>query len=547
MSQENERGTITQAPVDTLDSVIPGRSFETGEKASARVWSIVCVLLVLVYAGAVLLYITSPFWNVEGVFGQAAQEVLHKGLWAQHPLYRVTDANPEMQLYLEAASQYLLGFSEFSTRLPSFVMALVALLGTYLFFMRYDRRTAPLTVMLLIVNPLFFIYSGSALNEVDFFALNALAVYLFWHGIHMRSRGWELTAAFLLAISCITKYQGFLFAPLIAAFYYTEGLTSEVNLTTTRIFRSARRMLVPGVIVFGLCGSYLVSVILRYGSLFYPQFADWLKFRPAEIPGYLMYNLFWLVILVSPFIPALFSQIAKDVRHNPKILAVAIGATVVSFAILRWGVSPSRNFEVHLPSFLDSRFPWTATFLPAPAAGFAILLLHAVYAWARKGKSFEMGAFLWLCCSVGFYSIRIPSPRYGIVWAVPLAYWMASSLLTSQADGRFQKALFSLGIVACLSANLLALTFLGRQNAASARLAQYVNEHRLAGLRPGIIKNSDYLVDSSLWGSADRYEYYIYQRPGKNDLSLAGDIVKTERVQLFGHTIKTFMLVKRGP
>lgn len=525
---------------------------KTEQSCKSLPWQVVSWVLLLIYSLAILLYIRSPFWNVEGVFGQAAQDVLHKGFWAQYPVYRNIDVNPEFQLYMVALFQRLLGFSEFSTRLPSFLMGLTALLATYLFFVRYDRRVVPFIIVFLIVNPLFFIFSGSAVNDIHFFALNALAIYLFWHGINTQSRWQELTAAFVQGISCITKYQGFLFLPLIAIFYYTDGLKHEVILTKARIYGCIKRMLVPGMIIFSLSGIYMAFVILRYGSLFNPEFADWLKFRPEEIPAYSVFYLFWFVILASPFLPVVIPQIVENIRRRPKILAAALGVVIFSFAILHWGINPDRTYEVRLPSFMYFRFPRTARFLPAPLAGVAVLLLHSMYAWARQRKGFAMAAFLWLCCSLAFYSVRIPSARYCIVWLIPLTYWQASSFLAHQKRLVLQKVLISLAVVACLSLNLALLAYSDRQAVASVRIARYINEHRLAGLRPSIvIKNSDYLIDPSLWGSKDRYQYYlyqrVYQRPGVNDLPLIGQVIKEEPVRMFGWTIKTFMIVKRNP
>jgi hypothetical protein len=426
-------------------------------------------------------------------------------------------------------------------------MALLTLAGTFLFFSRYDPRVAPLTVALLIVNPLFFLFSGSALNDIHFFALNALSIYLFWHAINKQSHLWELIGAVLLGISCITKYQGFLFLPLIAIFYYTDGLKHEVILTKARIYGCIKRMLLPGLIILVIPGVYMESVILRYGSLFNPDHADWLRFRPEEIPAYLVFYLFWFVLLASPFLPVVIPQIVEDIRRRPRILVVALGVMIISFAILHWGINPDRTYEVRLPSFIYFRFPWTATLLPAPMAGVATLLLHSMYEWGRKDKGFKMAAFLWLCCGMVFYAIRIPSYRYCIVWLVPLTYWIASSFLALKKRLVLQKALVFSAIVVCLVANLVLLKYFAQQGIASARIARYINDHRLEGLRPTNIKNSDYLIDPSLWGSKVNYQYYLYQRPGLNDMPLVGEVIKEEPVQMFGWTIKTIMVVKRNP
>ena len=527
----------------------------TGPRAvletSPRSLGLLCLAVLLYFVG-LCHYIRLPFTNTDGVFALAAQEVVRQGLSARLTAFRLLEPNPEFSVYVIACFQKILGFSEFSSKLPSLLMGLLGLLGSFLFFRRYAPELSQTVILLLVVNPLFVVISSWARADIYFFTTNAFAFFLFWHALRVKSRVWEAAGAVMQAISMITKYHGFLFLPVIAYLYFSSPQVAEIRPLVRRFRSTMTRLLFPGMIIGGMVGGYMLVIIRRYGSLFHPDWVDFaMGLYPGKIPTYFIFYLFWFAIVMAPFLPLIAWRVGGRLRQRLGVFATALGVGIASAVVLRLALGQAEQLppgltDAHLPSFIRAAIPGSISWLPALGAALSVVILYEMYGWIDRGEALDRAMFMWVCLELVIYSYRGTANRYFLYWLVPISFLVGRLFSEMWQRHLFGRMLCRSVLCGLLAVTVFSLEFFGREGAAAAQIAHYVNERGLRGLRPNaLLVHADYLIRPDAWGTQADYRYYIFQKPGSNEIDFEGTPVTEARVTILGQTLKTFILMRK--
>jgi Dolichyl-phosphate-mannose-protein mannosyltransferase len=122
--------------------------------------------------------------------------------------------NPPFASYYTALIAFLLGWSEPALHLAFIVAAVAVAIGTYFVAERFCAHPL-LATLAAISTPVFFVSSLTVMSDVLMLAFWIFAVYFWMKGIDSSQHGALLIAAFLIALSSLTKYFGMTLIPLL--------------------------------------------------------------------------------------------------------------------------------------------------------------------------------------------------------------------------------------------------------------------------------------------------------------------------------------------
>lgn len=208
----------------------------------------------------------SPDWD-EAALGYNAYSILKTGRDEYGTRLPMTmrsfdDYKPPLYVYLTVPSVALFGLSTWSVRVPSAVMGVLAVAGTYflvmeLFGIRKGKETlALLTTFLLAISPWHLQFSRIAFEANTGITLNIWGVMAFLRGL--RSTPWMALSAFLFGLSLYAYHSERVFVPLL--------LLILAVVTRKELF-SDRRKIVMGIIIGLMTVSPLIPVIFDKTSV----------------------------------------------------------------------------------------------------------------------------------------------------------------------------------------------------------------------------------------------------------------------------------------
>ena len=199
---------------------IDGAHAEAAPRWWQREWVAIAALLI---AAAVLFLAGlggSTLWDQdEAKYTQVAREILHTGDPITLHVNRTPwFVHPPLYMWLQAATGWAFGFSEFTARVWSAVFGVIGILVTYLLGrMLFNRRTALLGAIVLMTMFQYFAQSRLAIFDVVLVAFMLLAFYAFVRSIRESAPRLRVWAFVWAGLGTLTKGPIALLLPAMAA------------------------------------------------------------------------------------------------------------------------------------------------------------------------------------------------------------------------------------------------------------------------------------------------------------------------------------------
>ena len=198
---------------------------------SKRVSYFWIILIVLIAAWARLWQLgqtpPSPDWD-EAALGYNAYSVLKTGRDEYGTRFPLTlrsfdDYKPPLYMYLTIPSVAVFGLNTWAVRLPSAIMGILAVLGTYFLvrelyksynnYKNYNHYIALLSALLLAISPWHIQFSRIAFEANIGVTINIWAVVCFLRGV--KSKRWLSLSAFLFGLGFYAYHSERIFVPLL--------------------------------------------------------------------------------------------------------------------------------------------------------------------------------------------------------------------------------------------------------------------------------------------------------------------------------------------
>ncbi len=162
----------------------------------------VCAVLTLPNLGA------PSLWDVdEGVNAEAAREMRENDTWVIPTFnYQLRTAKPVMLYWVQRASYFAFGVSEWSARLPSVLAVWLTVLLVYELARRmFDRATGLLAGVVLVSALEVCVLAHAATPDATLLLFTVLTYYLFWTRHEGDSRKWWIATAAACGLAVLTK------------------------------------------------------------------------------------------------------------------------------------------------------------------------------------------------------------------------------------------------------------------------------------------------------------------------------------------------------
>lgn len=341
---------------------------------------------------------------------------------------------PPLHFWLTAVCYSLLGVSAWTSRLPSFLLALGCLLFTYI-LSRKLKDSSPeeglLAVLIALVSPLFFLLAGASTVDLTlaFFVLFAFTAFANWADAKapLKRNVWAWLCALAIALGVLTKgpVAPVLFVVGIFPWLYFSkrfyllkqlplGSMFAVFLLFTIPWFWLSERAHPGFLKYYIWNENVARYLIsdygdRYGTgHVFPRGAVWVMLFVAIFPwgfalveALLRRNLrasffslckedaWFLFVLLGGLAPAIFFTLVRQlhtayVLPGVPLLAIVIARLIVNYArsinsrLVSMQIAPVLLLVLCLGSLLAT--PWLGTTLPAGMAAAFILLAGLVLA-----------------------------------------------------------------------------------------------------------------------------------------------------------------------
>lgn len=185
----------------------------------------------ILFIGIILLAIVLRFWQLgdvpvspdwdEAALGYNAYSILKTGrdeygTFLPRALRSFDDYKPPLYAYLAVPSVAAFGLNTWATRLPSAIMGVLAVIGTYYLVLELFKKKTSLALMssfLLAISPWHLQFSRIAFEANIGVTLNIWGLVAFFRGF--RSFPWMVTSAFLFGLSMYAYHSERIFVPLL--------------------------------------------------------------------------------------------------------------------------------------------------------------------------------------------------------------------------------------------------------------------------------------------------------------------------------------------
>lgn len=228
----------------------------------------------LLFIGIILLAIFLRFWQLgkvpvspdwdEAALGYNAYSILKTGrdeygTFLPRTLRSYDDYKPPLYMYLAVPSVAAFGLNTWATRLPSAIMGVLAVVGTYYLVLELFKKKTTLALLssfLLTISPWHLQFSRIAFEANTGVTLNIWGMFAFFRGF--RSLPWMVASAFLFGVSLYAYHSERIFVPLL--------LLTAVILYRKEVFQE-RKKVVIAVLVGLLTIAPLLPVIFDKTSV----------------------------------------------------------------------------------------------------------------------------------------------------------------------------------------------------------------------------------------------------------------------------------------
>lgn len=377
------------------------------------------ILIIIVVLRASLLNYSDLVDPTESRYASVAQLMILDNDWITPKLPQPEGVvpylgKPPLHFWLTALSYKALGFSNFSSRLPSLIATISILVFVIIFGRRFfDFETANLSALITISTALLFFLSGASVIDVTLSACFCAALLCFSIYLDRPSRKIALALGASLALGFLTK------GPVILALFLFAVIPFLIIRKETRrlinfhwgYFFIAFFVIItpwfviseienPGLLKYFFWNENLARYLIRdYGDRYgdghvYPRGTSWLMLLQAFMPWSIV-MFFYLTKKSSR------NSLVSDIKSNKWLLLC-----------LCWGLSPAVFFtlgrQLHV-SYLLPGIP-----------GLSLLLAR----WIKIGLNSEQKKFLInSISSFAFLSgigIALAAIFYGVAWQLIL-------------------------------------------------------------------------------------------------------------------------------
>jgi len=496
-----------------------------------------------------LVYLSTPFVSLEFVYGRYAEILAGEKCGADLGRYLELVANPASGLFIIVPFHLLLGFSEFATRLPSFLsgVALAVLAAVAVRRIKNGKKSA-LAFTIMLLNPMYWVCSGLAYTDIPFCLFSGGGL-LFCILALLEDRPFlHWPAAVFLSISALIKYNGLVFFPVAAIFIFIH--TGK---------RSPRYLLPYFLLAVVIDLPVYLSLLGRYGFLIYPRLQTLHRPRPDMVHIYLPSYLLWLGLFMGPFLvlPAWNGLVSAKRRSAYLIFPAALLFPCVLYSLTGWG--GGYLARLHEMGEYEMNAGWFELLLGGRALGSLILLILAlvvvavvdIVAWMRRERA-NLFFGIWLMAVLLSGSVSRPANRYLLFILVPISVYLGDilGLLDERLKWRlplriyFAASLIFLALICFFTTGF----WIGARGAASADAVRYVNEHRLspAYLDWRVTSHSLYLADESLLTDDEAGARYMVSGRAPGDAAAGGSVLFRREVSLMGRPLEIYEVVERG-
>jgi 4-amino-4-deoxy-L-arabinose transferase-like glycosyltransferase len=405
---------------------------------------VLTVLLLLPH----FLYFSNGYVDLEGYCVGAGREIARHGLSANLTDYFATVVNPIFSVLLLAGSYRLFGESPVISRLTIFIVSYLFSLFLY-YYLRNKKGAfyAFIATLLVIVNPMFIIYSQYVYSDVPFMAFSAAALLLL-----LFSSSWKgnIISAIMLGISLATKYVAVILYP-VALIYHIIKSNLLASFSRARLLSLVRLNIWYFALSLAV-GIPLLLVALHYQSSIMPSEYESIHTLEAAtfVPRFFSY-LLWLGLFTGPFcIISLFDLWKK--AGTKKCLVLLSSLVILTLIISRF--YPIASLHIQSRTFGEMNLGWVESSVPSPvlSGGFFLAILVAelfiaslIFDLKRFKSEKTIELFIWIGLSILLMSFTRVANRYLLTILVPLSLYMASVITRMYRE---RKKSLTIGILA---------------------------------------------------------------------------------------------------
>jgi hypothetical protein len=374
------------------------------------------------------------------------------------------------------------GFSFTALRVSTITLGLLGLFATYglLKEMRVQSKLALLAVVVLAMNPLYFLLSLTFMTDVPFFTFSMLALLFLLRALRTESH-WDLMTGFVFTLVAILIRQLAVVIPLsFLAAYLVKNRISLIVLRSALIPAAASVSL---LLAFPAVLRRTIGLPALYNRSFEP-IAESAPMGLLQIPlvlaDRLLVELIYLGLLILPLLLALGINIHQASSAKTKRLSVFMGSALFAamLGFLLWqsrmmplignvlfdiGLGPALlrdNYLLGLPHWPAAPKEFWLIVTAAAVLGSVLLIHHLSAAVARMIRAqrpltpesrVEQARMIFLLSAAVLYSVAIGITgfldRY-LIWPLPL---LMCIVLTSRNTVRLRTSILPLSVAVVLA------------------------------------------------------------------------------------------------
>jgi 4-amino-4-deoxy-L-arabinose transferase-like glycosyltransferase len=394
------------------------------------------------------------FWNngyvdLERYCVQAGSAVASHGFAANLAEYFSIVANPIFSVLLLAGSYRLFGESPMVSRLTIFVLSLVFSLFLYYYLRKKAGGfTGFIATLLVIVNPMFIIYSQYVYSDVPFMIFISVALVLLLFDSSLKG---GIISAIMLGLSLATKYVAAIFFPVALIFSIIKSGLCRL-FSRARLFSWIRFNLWYFVLAF-LISVPLILIVLRYQAGIFPAtYESELTLDATMFPPRFFSYLLWLGLFIGPCCVIILIDLWEKAGRKLFLMCLA-GAIVLTLVVNVF--FPLASLHVQAKVFGEMNLGWVETVVPSPLLSLAFFLVLLVTELFIAGMVLELKyppgdmtwkLLFWTLLPLVLMSFTRVANRYMLAVLVPLAIYIAQVIQRMCAGTKRLVALVILGL-----------------------------------------------------------------------------------------------------
>jgi len=385
------------------------------------------ILIVLLFLPH-LLFFDNYYVDLEPLYVDAASEIAAHDFDANLSAYFSRIGNPVFTSLILSVSYKLFWESPAISRLTIFLLSLVFSLFLY-FYLRNKEGyfVSFVSALLVVVNPLFIVYSQHVSANVSFMVFSSISLLLLFFA---HSRKGEIISSIMLGISLATKYVTTILFPIVFIYSFVRSKVSKhfskrrlFSLIWFNIWYFALSLIVsiPIIsIVFCFQNTILTSTLASTHSLNVAMF----------IPRFFAY-LLWLGLFIGPFCLVFIFDLWRKIGRK-KFLILFFGLSALTLAVTFF--FPISSLHIQSGVFGEMNLGWVESAVPSPylsLAFFFVLLVAELFIasiifdlkYSKDEKTKRL--FFWIVIPILLMSFTRVANRYMLVMLVPLSLYMA--------------------------------------------------------------------------------------------------------------------------